>query len=269
MAYYLFSLSPLLLLRLGLSFCLSVGKMAAAQIGKSCGRFGKRLFPPLTFSLLSLCVVINWRGHIQDEKQVSQEKCESLYAFSWYQHQLPRSPLLPPLFSLCLLSTSAAFPSLHCLSGSVALLSLFPCFLRAAPSLQAALSLCSLFTLGLPECMFVSVCRSINKRDRARERERVCASERERERVREGGWGWGLSEFVLTHAGVCVCACRGACWQSEVGGGTDRRKEGGREKREIEERSDEERVAEHIEPPHSPTFLWKSSQTTAIGERND
>lgn len=68
---------------------------------------------------------------------------------------------------------------------------------------------------------------------------------------------------------VCVCACRGACWQSEVGGGTDRRKEGGREKREIEERSDEEREAEHIEPPHSPTFLWKSSQTTAIGERSD
>lgn len=28
-----------------------------------------------------------------------------------------------------------------------------------------------------------------------------------------------------------------------------------------------EREAEHIAPPHSPTFLWKSSQTTAIGER--
>lgn len=142
MPYYLFSLSPPPLLQLCLSFCLSVGKMATAQIGKSCGRFGKRLFPPLTFSLLSLCVVINWRGHIQDEKQVSQEKCESLYAFSWYQHQLPLSPLLPPLFSLCLLSTSVSFPFLHCLSGSVALLSL--CFL--AFSRLLSLSLLSVYS---------------------------------------------------------------------------------------------------------------------------
>lgn len=29
-----------------------------------------------------------------------------------------------------------------------------------------------------------------------------------------------------------------------------------------------EREREHIAPPHSPTFLWKSSQTTAIGERH-
>lgn len=32
-------------------------------------------------------------------------------------------------------------------------------------------------------------------------------------------------------------------------------------------RGEREREAEHIAPPHSPTFLWKSSQTTAIGER--
>lgn len=29
-----------------------------------------------------------------------------------------------------------------------------------------------------------------------------------------------------------------------------------------------ERKAEHRAPPHSPTFLWKSSQTTAIGGRD-
>lgn len=48
-------------------------------------------------------------------------------------------------------------------------------------------------------------------------------------------------------------------------------REGERGKRgEIEERSDEEREreAEHVAPPHSPTFLGKSSQTAAIGERH-
>lgn len=52
---------------------------------------------------------------------------------------------------------------------------------------------------------------------------RVLTRETERE---------GSSECVLTHAFVYVCACCGACWQTEVGGGTDRRREGGREKKE-------------------------------------
>lgn len=61
------------------------------------------------------------RGHIRDEKQVSQEKCESLYAFSWYQHQVPLSAhfgslSLPPSLSLCLLSLPPLFLLLDCLS---------------------------------------------------------------------------------------------------------------------------------------------------------
>lgn len=138
----------LFLLLSALSLTLPLGRdMAADQFGKSCGRFGKGFFPPATFSLSSLCVVINWRGHIQDEKQVSQEKCESLYAFSWYQHQLTPHPSCPLSF-LRTFSTSVSFPFLHCLSGSAALLPLYP----------FPFSCCSLFTLGLPECVFVSVC---------------------------------------------------------------------------------------------------------------
>lgn len=113
------------------------------------------LSPTHFVSPLTLCCYRLERGHIQDEKQVSQEKCESLYAFSWYQHQLPRSPSSPP-FSLCLLSTSVSFPFLHCLFGSVALLSLSLSSLSGLLSLS--FSLCSLFTLGLPECVFASVC---------------------------------------------------------------------------------------------------------------
>ena len=97
-------LSSTVALSLPLVLSVSLGwEMAMARIGKGCGRFGKRLFPSLTFSLpLTLCCYRLVRGHIQDEKQVSQEKCESLYAFSWYQHQLPLSPTscLSPLLSL-------------------------------------------------------------------------------------------------------------------------------------------------------------------------
>ena len=100
------------------SVSVSLGwEMAAAQIGKSCGRFGKRLFSLSHFlSPITLCCYRLVRGHIQDEKQVSQEKCESLYAFSWYQHQLALLPSsLHPLFSLC---------SLHFCILSLSLLSL-------------------------------------------------------------------------------------------------------------------------------------------------
>lgn len=104
------------------------------------------LSPTYFLSPLTLCCYRLERGHILDEKQVSQEKCESLYAFSWYQHQLPLSPLMSPRsFSL--------------LTFHFCILSLSPLSLRlsgAALSLPF-LSLCSLFTLGLPECVF-AVC---------------------------------------------------------------------------------------------------------------
>lgn len=100
--------------------------------------------PPLASPLSlarSVLLQTGERGHIQDEKQVSQEKCESLYAFSWYQHQLPLSLCCPSpirLFSLCLLSTSVSFPFLHCVCVCVSV---------------------SLFTNGLAcECVFASVC---------------------------------------------------------------------------------------------------------------
>lgn len=54
------------------------------------------LSPTYFLTPLTLCCYRLERGHILDEKQVSQEKCESLYAFSWYQHQLPLSPLMSP-----------------------------------------------------------------------------------------------------------------------------------------------------------------------------
>lgn len=63
------SLSPFLLLLASLGW-----DMALAQFGRRYGRFGKRLFPPLTLSLPTLCCYGLGRGHIQDEKQVSQEK---------------------------------------------------------------------------------------------------------------------------------------------------------------------------------------------------
>lgn len=133
---------------LSLSLSLSLGwEMAMVQIGKCCGRFGKRLFPPLTFSLHSLCVVINWRGHIQDKKQVSQEKCESLYAFSWYQHQLLSTP--PAHSSLCAYSLVlylSPSPLSIWLSGSALTLSL--------SSLGSSLSaLCLLL-----DCLSVCLC---------------------------------------------------------------------------------------------------------------
>lgn len=95
MAYYLFCFSPTLL-SLPLRSVAWSGRWHWPRLARPVEDLASASFPPLTFSLPSLCVVINWRGHIQDEKQVSQEKCESLYAFSWYQHQLPLSPNSPP-----------------------------------------------------------------------------------------------------------------------------------------------------------------------------
>lgn len=94
---------------------------------------------------------------------------------------------------------------------------------------------------------------------------RVLTRETERERVQ-------VSMYSLMHLSVCVCMRLCACWQSEAGGGTDRQRErekrGGGKKRDRGEIRWGEREAEHIAPPHSSTFLWKSSQTTAIGERH-
>lgn len=89
-------------------------------------------------SPLTLCYYRLERGHIQDEKQVSQEKCESLYAFSWYQHQLPLSPSCPPL-SLCLLSTSVSFLSSLSLSLGLCSIYLVPLF-PLSPSLLSVYS---------------------------------------------------------------------------------------------------------------------------------
>lgn len=64
--------------------------------------------------------------------------------------------------------------------------------------------------------------------------------------------------------------CAPLCLLAEGGRGRDRLTERGREEEEKKkDRRDQmrERKAEHIAPPHSPTFLWKSFQTTAIGER--
>lgn len=142
-----FSSTVALSLSLGLSVSLEL-EMAAAQVGKSCGRFGKWLFSPTHFvSRLSRCCYKLERGHIQDEKQVSQEKCESLYAFSWYQHQLPLSPILPQAPS-----TSLSLLTLH-----FCILSLSPLSLCSSLSLSSSLLL-SLFTLGLPMCVRLCLC---------------------------------------------------------------------------------------------------------------
>lgn len=178
------------------------------------------LFPSRSVSPPSLCVIIDLqKGHIQDEKQVSQEKCESLYAFSWYQHQLcPPSPPLPYCPSPSLLTLHFCILSFFIVS--FALLSLpLPLSVFLPPSLCLPLAppsplflsgLCLLF--DLPECVFASVCWSIK---------------RERERMREGE---GLSECVLTHAFVraCLRACLLRFLLADRGRGRDRPTEGGR-----------------------------------------
>lgn len=117
--------------------------MAVAQIGKSCGRFGKQLFPPLTLSLPTLCCYGLGRGHFQDENQVRQEKCDSLDAFSWYQHHFPRSPRLPVHSILTRLFYILSPLSLW-LSASV----------LSVPPLG-----CSVYSWTAPECVCICVLR--------------------------------------------------------------------------------------------------------------
>lgn len=143
-----------------LSFCPG-WDMAVVQIGKSCGRFGKCLFSPLTLSLPSLCVIIDWREVTFKMKSRSVRKNVKAFMLS---HGININSLSPPPvpLPLCLLSTSVSFLSSLSLSLTGCALSLSVSFL--------SLPLCSLFTLGLPECVFASVCcmPSINKRDRKR-----------------------------------------------------------------------------------------------------
>lgn len=97
--------------------------------------------------------------------------------------------------------------------------------------------------------MFVSVCKSINKRD--------------------GGREWGvlgsLYSLMRLRPFWRVCACVLPCLLAELGKGRDRLTERGREGKKDRRDQMRERKAECRAPPHSPTFLWKSSQTTAIG----
>lgn len=117
-------------------------------------------------------------------------------------HGININSLSPPPVPLpfCLLSTSVSFLSSLSLSpnGSALFLSLSSLSLSAPCLLLDCLSVCL----------------------------RLCAGVLTRETEREGS-----SECVLTHACVCVCVHCGACWQTEAGGGTVRRREGG-EKRE-------------------------------------
>lgn len=75
--------------------------------------------------------------------------------------------------------------------------------------------------------------------------------------------------YSLMRLSVLVCACVPARLLAEQGRGRDRPTERGRERKKKDRRDQmRERKAEHRAPPHSPTFLWKSSQTTAIGGRD-
>lgn len=200
MLYYL-SLSAPLLLYLCLSFCpsLSDGRWQRPRLARAVEDLASDSFPHSLSLSLTLCCYRLERGHIQDEKQVSQEKCESLYAFSWYQHQLPRSPLMsPPLRSLltlhfCILPLSPLSLWLTGFALSLSLLSRL---------LSLPLSLCALCLLL--DCL--SVCLHLCVRVLTRETE----SERERE---------GSSECVLTRAFVCalvgVCVCVPRCLLAE------------------------------------------------------
>lgn len=95
------------------------------------------LFPSHFVSPLTLCYYRLERGHIQDEKQVSQEKCESLYAFSWYQHQLPLSPSCP---SPSLLTLHFCILSFFIVSFTHWLCSLSLCLFPLSPSLLSVYS---------------------------------------------------------------------------------------------------------------------------------
>lgn len=80
---------------------------------------------PTTFSLPSLCVVINWREVTFKMKSRSVRKNVKPLCFLMVSTSTPSlSPHVSPFISLCLLSTSVSFPFLHCLWGSAALLSL-------------------------------------------------------------------------------------------------------------------------------------------------
>lgn len=100
---FFFCLSAPLLLYLRLSFCpssLSLGwEMATAQIGRSCGRFGKRLFPPLTLSLPTLCVVIDWREVTFKMKSRSVRKNVKAFMLS---HGININSSLPTPLPSCL-----------------------------------------------------------------------------------------------------------------------------------------------------------------------
>lgn len=170
--------------------------MATAQIGKSCGRFGKRLFPPLTLSLPSLCVVIDWREVTFKMKSRSVRK--NVKAFMLSHGININSPLLSPPSSLFAYS-----PLLYPFLFSIVSLAQWLCSLSISfLSLRAALSFSALCLLLDCLSMCLRLCARVLTRETERERE-------------------GSSECVLTHAFVCVRACRGACWQTEVGGGTD------------------------------------------------
>ncbi len=191
--YYFFCLSPPLLLYLCLMFCpsLSNGRWQWPSLAGAVEDLASGSFSPSHFvSPLTLCCYRLERGHIQDEKQVSQEKCESLYAFSWYQHQLPLSHSCPSPSSLFAYS-----PLLYPFSFSIVCLAQWLCALSLFPLSLSALCL-------LLDCLSVCLCLCAG----------VLTRETERERVR-------VSVYSLMH--LCVCACRGACWQTEVGGGTD------------------------------------------------
>lgn len=122
-------------------------EMATAQIGKGSGRFGKLLFSPLTLSQPSLRVVIDWREVTFKMKSRSVRKNVKAFMLS---HGININPHPVSPLSLCLLSTYVAFPFLHCLSGSVALLFLYRCSPWAALALAA---LCLLL-----DCLSVCVC---------------------------------------------------------------------------------------------------------------
>lgn len=146
---------------------LRLWEMAQAQIGKSCGRFGKCLSSPSHFfSLPSLCVVMNWRGHIQDENRSVRKNVKAFML----SHGININSRSPPCAYSPLLNP---FP-FSIVSLAWWLFSFFISFLSLA-------ALCLLL-----DCLNVSVCKSINKRD---------------------GERGGSSEFVLTHAYVCVLVC--------------------------------------------------------------
>lgn len=179
--------SPPLLLYLSFVLSVSLGwVMATAQIGKSCGRFGKCLFPPLTLFLPSLCVVIDWREVTFKMKSRSVRKNVKAFMLS---HGIninpPPTPSTPSLFAYSPLLYPFPFAIV---SGSVALLSLS--FL----SPWAALSLCLSLSLALfALCLLLdrlSVCLRLCAR--------VLTRETERERVQ-------VSVYSLMRLCVCVC----------------------------------------------------------------